>query len=98
MSKSVKESSAVLLAIVGTWSHKMLLSVPNLPSSPSSPFSLPHNFSKLITDTASSGGSSGFLVSAFQRLYGSQTNPNIVRYNDFSDISGYFIQKVNQPL
>jgi transcription initiation factor TFIID subunit 2 len=52
-----------------------------------------HSLAKLITDTASSGGSPGFLVSVFQKLYGSQAHPTIVRYNDFSDIAAYFVQK-----
>ena len=58
------------------------------PSFPSFPL-------QLITDTASSGGSPGFLVSVFQKLYGSQAHLTIVRYNDFSDIAAYFVQKVS---
>ena len=50
--------------------------------------------SQLMTSTASSGGSPGFLISIFQKLFGSQAYPNIVRYNDFSDIAAYFLQKV----
>jgi transcription initiation factor TFIID subunit 2 len=51
------------------------------------------SLSKLLTETASSGGSPGFLVSIFQRLFGSQAHPSIVRYNDFSDFAAYFVQK-----
>ena len=59
-----------------------------------SPTTFPPLPLQLVTDTASSGGSPGFLVSVFQKLYGSQAHPNIVRYNDFSDIAAYFVQKV----
>ena len=50
--------------------------------------------SQLLTDTASSGGSPSFLIGVYQKLFGSQTHPAIVRYNDFSDIAAYFVQKV----
>ena len=70
---------------------------PSLPLPPS--LSLTPSFPsfplQLITDTASSGGSPGFLVSVFQKLYGSQAHLTIVRYNDFSDIAAYFVQKVS---
>ena len=50
---------------------------------------------QLLTDTASSGGSPSFLIGVYQKLFGSQAHPAIIRYNDFSDIAAYFVQKVH---
>ena len=47
----------------------------------------------MLTDTASSGGSASFLIGIYHRLFGTASHPSIVRYNDFSDVAGYLIQK-----
>ena len=47
----------------------------------------------MLTDTASSGGSASFLVGIYHRLFGTASHPSIVRYNDFSDVAGYLLQK-----
>lgn len=52
-------------------------------------------YTQLITDTASSGGFPSFIISIIQRLYGSSANQTIVRFNDFSNIAAYFLQKVS---
>ena len=35
-----------------------------------------------------------FLIALYQRLFGSQPHPSIPRYNDFTDVGAYFVQKV----
>ena len=49
---------------------------------------------QLLTDTASSGGFPNFIISIVQRLYGSSANQTIVRFNEFSNIAAYLVQKV----
>lgn len=34
-----------------------------------------------------------FLIALYQRLFGSQPHPSIPRYNDFTDVGAYFVQK-----
>ncbi|KAL5486754.1 hypothetical protein EMCRGX_G019273 [Ephydatia muelleri] len=51
------------------------------------------SLAKMLTDTASSGGSASFLIGIYHRLFGTASHPSIVRYNDFSDVAGYLIQK-----
>lgn len=53
-------------------------------------------FLQLLTDTASSGGFPNFIISIAQRLYGSSANQTIVRFNDFTNISAYLLQKVKK--
>ena len=47
-----------------------------------------------LTETASTGGSPSFLIAIYQRLFGSNSHQNIVRYNDFTNVASYFLQKV----
>ena len=48
-----------------------------------------------LTETASTGGSPSFLIALYQRLFGSNSHQNIVRYNDFANVANYFLQKVS---
>lgn len=51
------------------------------------------SLAKMLTDTASSGGSASFLIGTYHRLFGTASHPSIVRYNDFSDVASYLVQK-----
>jgi transcription initiation factor TFIID subunit 2 len=48
---------------------------------------------KVLNSMASSGISSGPMISLYQRLYGSKTCPSILKYLDFSDLASYELQK-----
>ena len=50
--------------------------------------------SQYLTDTASTGSSPSFLTALYQKLFGSAAQQNIVRFNDFTDVATYFLQKV----
>ena len=34
------------------------------------------------------------MIQLFQRLYGTRVAPNIIKYNDFTDVGAYFLLKV----
>ena len=38
------------------------------------------------------------MIQLFQRLYGTRVAPNIIKYNDFTDVGGYFLLKVYASL
>ena len=54
----------------------------------------PPSLSQLLTDTAVTGGSPVYLITLYQKLYGSAVHQSILRYHDFSDFATYFVQKV----
>lgn len=51
------------------------------------------NDHQMLSDPTIPGGAMA-LISIFQKLFGSQGCPNIVKYNDFTDFAAYFVQKV----
>eukprot|EP00731_Ephydatia_muelleri_P018686 Em0011g726a len=72
-----------------------ILALESFPSGPSRDLlrDAGQSLAKMLTDTASSGGSASFLIGIYHRLFGTASHPSIVRYNDFSDVAGYLIQK-----
>ena len=48
--------------------------------------------------TGSISGVATPMIQLFQRLYGTRVAPNIIKYNDFSDVGAYFLLKVRTSL